>query len=57
MGKKNSDAKIAQNRNSSALLAAKARKGKGGSDEEIYNSLKGMGYSDDEIYYALNKLG
>lgn len=57
VGKKNSDAKIAQNRNSSALLAAKARKGKGGSDEEIYNSLKGMGYSDDEIYYALNKLG
>lgn len=57
VGKKNSDAKIAQNRNSSALLAAKAWKGKGGSDEEIYNSLKGMGYSDDEIYYALNKLG
>lgn len=56
-GKKNIDAQIAQNRNSSALLAAKARKGKGGSNEEIYNSLKDMGYSDDEIYYALNKLG
>lgn len=56
VGKKNSDAKIAQNLNSSALLAAKARKGKGGSNEEIYNSLKDMGYSDDEIYYALNKL-
>lgn len=54
---KNGDAKITQNRNSSALLAAKAQKSKGGSDEEIYNGLKSMGYSDDEIYYALNKLG